>query len=235
MLVKQVVRQAVPVIRQLHARGEAVKQAELERARRLLARGDDPAAVLEALAQGLTSKFLHAPTSLLQRPGEDRDSLVRLIDQICDRCRIPNRHRQLARLLAVAGARVMLVARRADQLKDMRDNIVRELEDIGYYGAADRIATLADVDVADESSLGRAVEATLAAFGRIDYLVNNAGVTDTKPLLDPRFTALTIADIAARLHLSAATVRNYLSSAIGKTGTRNKVEAARLARENGWL
>lgn len=45
----------------------------------------------------------------------------------------------------------------------------------------------------------------------------------------------TIADIAARLHLSAATVRNYLSSAIGKTGTRNKVEAARLARENGWL
>ena len=45
----------------------------------------------------------------------------------------------------------------------------------------------------------------------------------------------TIADIAVRLHLSAATVRNYLSSAIGKTGTRNKVEAARLARENGWL
>ena len=43
------------------------------------------------------------------------------------------------------------------------------------------------------------------------------------------------ADIAARLYLSAATVRNYLSSAIGKTGTRNKVEAARAARENGWL
>lgn len=45
----------------------------------------------------------------------------------------------------------------------------------------------------------------------------------------------TIADIAARLHLSASTVRNYLSSAIGKTGTRNKVEAALLARRNGWL
>lgn len=45
----------------------------------------------------------------------------------------------------------------------------------------------------------------------------------------------TIADIAARLHLSAATVRNYLSSAIGKTGTRNKTEAALLARRNGWL
>ena len=45
----------------------------------------------------------------------------------------------------------------------------------------------------------------------------------------------TIADIAARMHLSVSTVRNYLSSAIGKTGTRNKVEAALLARRMGWL
>jgi two-component system response regulator DesR len=37
------------------------------------------------------------------------------------------------------------------------------------------------------------------------------------------------------LHLSASTVRNYLSDAIGKTGTRNKTEAALLARRNGWL
>jgi two-component system response regulator DesR len=45
----------------------------------------------------------------------------------------------------------------------------------------------------------------------------------------------TIADIAGRLHLSVSTVRNYLSDAIGKTGTRNKTEAALLARRNGWL
>ncbi|GAB3131789.1 response regulator transcription factor [Microbispora hainanensis] len=45
----------------------------------------------------------------------------------------------------------------------------------------------------------------------------------------------TISDIAARLHLSESTVRNYLSSAIGKTGTRNRIEAARVARHNGWL
>ncbi|WP_405393685.1 response regulator [Microbispora hainanensis] len=45
----------------------------------------------------------------------------------------------------------------------------------------------------------------------------------------------TISDIAARLRLSESTVRNYLSSAIGKTGTRNRIEAARLARHNGWL
>ena len=45
----------------------------------------------------------------------------------------------------------------------------------------------------------------------------------------------TVADIAAELHLSPSTVRNYLSDAIGKTGTRNKTEAALLARRNGWL
>lgn len=45
----------------------------------------------------------------------------------------------------------------------------------------------------------------------------------------------TVVDIAGALHLSESTVRNYLSSAIGKTNTRNKTEAARLARSNGWL
>jgi len=48
-------------------------------------------------------------------------------------------------------------------------------------------------------------------------------------------TGSTVADIAVLLHLSESTVRNYLSDAIGKTGTRNKIEAALLARRNGWL
>jgi two-component system response regulator DesR len=45
----------------------------------------------------------------------------------------------------------------------------------------------------------------------------------------------TVADIAERLFLSESTVRNYLSAAIGKTGTRNRMEAVRAARQNGWL
>ncbi|MFE9329622.1 response regulator [Streptomyces sp. NPDC006925] len=45
----------------------------------------------------------------------------------------------------------------------------------------------------------------------------------------------TVADIAERLHLSGATVRNYLSAAIGKTATRNRAEALGAARRNGWL
>jgi two-component system response regulator DesR len=45
----------------------------------------------------------------------------------------------------------------------------------------------------------------------------------------------TIEDVAARLYLSEGTVRNYLSSAIKKLGARNRVEAARLAQQRGWL
>lgn len=45
----------------------------------------------------------------------------------------------------------------------------------------------------------------------------------------------TVADIAHALHLSEGTVRNYLSSAIGKTGARTRAEAVRVADENGWL
>ena len=45
----------------------------------------------------------------------------------------------------------------------------------------------------------------------------------------------TIEDVAAKLYLSEGTVRNYLSAAIKKLGTRNRVEAARLAERKGWL
>jgi two-component system, NarL family, response regulator DesR len=45
----------------------------------------------------------------------------------------------------------------------------------------------------------------------------------------------TVSEIAGRLFLSEGTVRNYLSAAIAKTGTRNRAEAVRIADERGWL
>jgi two-component system, NarL family, response regulator DesR len=45
----------------------------------------------------------------------------------------------------------------------------------------------------------------------------------------------TIDDVATKLYLSEGTVRNYLSTAIKKLGARNRVEAAHLAEEKGWL
>ena len=65
-------RQSVPLIQELHARGDAVRQQEVERARKMLAKGEDPAAVLEALSRALTAKFMHGPTTLLSRhAGKD--------------------------------------------------------------------------------------------------------------------------------------------------------------------
>jgi two-component system, NarL family, response regulator DesR len=48
-------------------------------------------------------------------------------------------------------------------------------------------------------------------------------------------TGATVAAIAAKLYLSEGTVRNYLSTAIAKTSTRNRLEAIQVADENGWL
>jgi two-component system, NarL family, response regulator DesR len=54
-------------------------------------------------------------------------------------------------------------------------------------------------------------------------------------VLGVALTGGSIADIARILHLSEGTVRNHLSSAIGKTGARNRADAARIAEESGWL
>ncbi|WIX79316.1 response regulator transcription factor [Amycolatopsis carbonis] len=48
-------------------------------------------------------------------------------------------------------------------------------------------------------------------------------------------SGVSVAEIAATLYLSEGTVRNYLSAAIAKTGTRNRMEALRVADERGWL
>jgi two-component system response regulator DesR len=42
-------------------------------------------------------------------------------------------------------------------------------------------------------------------------------------------------EIASRLSLSPATVRNYLSNGITKVGARNRIDAIRIARNAGWL
>jgi glutamyl-tRNA reductase len=76
-------RAMVPVIRDLHESSEALRLAELERARKLLARGDDIDAVLEALSKGLTAKFLHGPQQALHHAqGDERARLAALLPQL---------------------------------------------------------------------------------------------------------------------------------------------------------
>ena len=79
---------------------------------------------------------------------------------------------------------------------------------------------------------GRAIDPTLAA----------EAWTEPDPLTDRERQVLRLSDeglsgelIARQLKLSEGTVRNYLSEAIGKLGAANRIEAARIARQRGWL
>lgn len=79
---------------------------------------------------------------------------------------------------------------------------------------------------------GRAIDPTLAA----------AAWDEPDPLTDRERLVLRLAgdgqasaEIARALQLSEGTVRNYLSEAISKLGARNRTDAARLARDKGWL
>ncbi len=79
---------------------------------------------------------------------------------------------------------------------------------------------------------GRAIDPELAA----------EAWTDNDPLTNRERQVLRLAgegksspEIAVQLELSDGTVRNYLSEAISKLGVNNRIEAARLAREKGWL
>lgn len=76
-------REAVPTIKALREAAESTRRAEIEHALRLLARGDDPASVLEALSHGLTNKLLHAPTQLLSHAdNSERNQLAQLVARI---------------------------------------------------------------------------------------------------------------------------------------------------------
>jgi glutamyl-tRNA reductase len=76
-------RELVPTIRELRDRAEEARRAELDRALRMLARGDDPRAVLEGLSHGLTNKLLHAPTQALhEASAAERDELRGLVARL---------------------------------------------------------------------------------------------------------------------------------------------------------
>ncbi|WLQ40871.1 response regulator transcription factor [Streptomyces laculatispora] len=96
---------------------------------------------------------------------------------------------------------------------------------------------------APASQLAEAVRRVLTGERVIDPTLAAAALADgASPLTDREREVLRSAadgsinaEIAAALHLSQGTVRNYLSMAIQKMAARNRAEAVRTAREKGWL
>jgi glutamyl-tRNA reductase len=75
-------RSAVPQIQALHARAQRLKESEIARALKMLDSGRDPAQVLHALANSMTSKYLHGPIRLLNQPHHNAHNINELIDQL---------------------------------------------------------------------------------------------------------------------------------------------------------
>ncbi|MGE5118039.1 MAG: glutamyl-tRNA reductase, partial [Betaproteobacteria bacterium] len=76
-------RATVPLIQALNAQADDWRAAELSRARKLLARGEDVDAVLDALSRGLTQKMLHGALAELQAAdGEQREQLAQTVSRL---------------------------------------------------------------------------------------------------------------------------------------------------------
>ncbi|MFJ3169475.1 DNA-binding response regulator [Streptomyces roseus] len=114
----------------------------------------------------------------------------------------------------------------------------------GYLrGAMEAGASAFLVKDAPAAQLAAAVRKVLAGERVIDPALAAAALAEgANPLTDREREVLraaedgaTNAELAARLHLSQGTIRNYLSMAIQKLAARNRADAIRVAREKGWL
>jgi two-component system, NarL family, response regulator DesR len=95
---------------------------------------------------------------------------------------------------------------------------------------------------APAEQLGAAIRTVQRGGKAIDPTLAAAAWEEPDPLTERERLVLRLAgdgqasaEIARNLQLSEGTVRNYLSEAISKLGARNRTDAARLAREKGWL
>jgi two-component system, NarL family, response regulator DesR len=116
-----------------------------------------------------------------------------------------------------------------------RPGFLRRAMEVGAAGFLVKDAPVAELAqgiravMAGQRVIDRDLAAAALAIGATPLSAREADV------LRASGDGATVADIAARLFLSEGTVRNYLSSAMGKTGARTRVEAARIAEGKGWL
>jgi glutamyl-tRNA reductase len=76
-------RRAVPTLRALRDHAERLRRHELEKAHKLLARGEDPTQVLEAMSRALMNKYLHYPSHALNNAGQDeREHMAKWLARI---------------------------------------------------------------------------------------------------------------------------------------------------------
>jgi two-component system response regulator DesR len=131
--------------------------------------------------------------------------------------------------LARDGTRCVMVTRHA------RPGVLRRALSLGAKGFLAKTAPAAQLaEVIRRVHAGlRYVDPDFAAESLAE---SSCPLTDRELAVLRHVTDVTTAsDIARELHLSAGTVRNYISSAMTKLSARSRSEAARLARDQGWI
>jgi two-component system response regulator DesR len=115
-----------------------------------------------------------------------------------------------------------------------RPGVLRSALRLGIQGFASKSA--------EPAHIAEVIAALHKGQRWIDQDVSAAAIIADCPLTDREIDVLrvtgdgySVAEISTRLHLAQGTVRNYLSSAMQKTQTRTRHEAARYARERDWL
>jgi two-component system response regulator DesR len=178
---------------------------ELERDIAVVARAQDGKRALDAIREHKPDVFV----TDIEMPEMSGLDVVRQMKTLCaTRALIVTtfaRAGYLRRALEVGASGYVLKTRPARELAD----IVRRIH---------RGARVVDAELAAE------------ALGEVDPLTDRE-----REVLRLTAEGRSTADIAAELGLSAGTVRNYLSESIDKLGAANRFDAARIAREKGWL
>ncbi len=136
-----------------------------------------------------------------------------------------------------------LAERAAEKFPELKTVIVTTFGRAGYI----RRAMVAGVSAfllkdAPSEQLATAIRKAVNGKKTIAPELAIAALDDIDPLSDKERKALRLAsqglrtaDIAKKLFLSEGTVRNYLSEAISKLNATNRVDAARIAQQKGWL
>ncbi|MFF7357271.1 MULTISPECIES: response regulator transcription factor [Streptomyces] len=114
-------------------------------------------------------------------------------------------------------------------------SVVRQAFATGIGGIVERsVSPRQFVDAIHRVHQGERVfdaELTVAALNNSDCPLNRREFA----VLEYVARGDTVAEIAAGMHLSQGTVRNYLSSMVAKLGARNRIDALRIARDSRWI
>lgn len=194
---------------------------------------DDQALVRGALAALLA---LESDLEVVAEVGRGDEVVARAREVAADVCLLDIEMPGLDGIAAAAAVR--------DSLPGVRSLIVTTFGRPGYLRRAlEAGASGFVVKDTPARELAEAVRKVHAGLRVVDPSLATESLADgANPLTERERDVLrvaisggTVAEIAGQVHLSPGTVRNHLSSAIGKTSTSTRAQAARVAQDRGWL